>query len=80
MPGPEPKRYTATEAARLSVLVARAAVAVGTGRGVKSADDAIERLKANAVAREQAEDRAAEAARQKKIEARATARANRRLF
>lgn len=80
MPGPEPKRYTASEAARLSVLVARAAVAVSTGRGVKSADDAIERLKANAVAREQADERAAAATRQKKIDAKATARAARGWF
>lgn len=80
MPGPEPKRYTAAETARLSVLVTRAAVAVGTGRGVKSADDAIERLKADAVAREQAEEQAAAAARQKKIQDKATARAARRWF
>lgn len=80
MPGPEPKRYTAGEAARLSVLVARAAVAVSTGRGVKAVDDAIERLKASAVAREQAEERAAAAVRQKKIQDKANARAARGWF
>lgn len=76
---PEPKRYTTGEAARLAVLVARAAVAVGTGRGVKAADAAIDRLQANAVAREQAEERAAAAARQKKIDAKADRRAARRF-
>jgi hypothetical protein len=64
----------------MSVLVARAVVAVSTGRGVKSADDAIERLKASAVAREQAEARAAAEARQKKIQDRANARAARGWF
>lgn len=77
---PEPKHYTTGEAARLAVLVARAAVAVSTGRGVKAADDAIERLQAAAVAREQAEELAATAARQKKITDKATARAARGWF
>lgn len=77
---PEPKHYTASEAARLTVLVARAAVAVGTGRGVKAADAAITRLQANAIAREQAEERANEAARAKRIQDKANKRAARTWF
>jgi hypothetical protein len=77
---PEPKQYTAGEVARLTVLTTRLAVAIGTGRGVKAADAAIERLQADAIAREQAEERAAAAARQEKAQAKADKRAARKWF
>lgn len=77
---PEPKQYTAGEVARLTILTARLAAAISTGRGVKSADAAIERLQANAIEREQAEERAAAAVRQKKIQAKADKRAARGWF
>lgn len=80
MAGPEPTNYTAGEAAKLAALVARAAFCVQRGRSTASVDAAMERVKADAVAREQAADRAVAAARQKKINAKADKRAARTWF
>lgn len=67
----EPKLYTAGEKARLAVLVAKSAALMARGKSTATVDRQVDDLKRNAVAREAAEEQAAEARRQEKIQARA---------
>jgi hypothetical protein len=71
----EPKVYTAREIARMTALVAKSALYMSRGWSTTKIDQQIEQLKADAVARETAEQAARDKARQDKIEARAAKRA-----
>lgn len=77
-PGPEPRQYTAGEIATLAMLTAR--LAARGCRNQAAIGRRIEQVKASAVAREAAEEKARAAAETKRIEARAARRAARTWF
>ena len=77
---PEPRQYTAGEKARLAALVARAGVAMGRGRSMTAVDRAIEKLKAEACAREAEQDRRRAEADAKKQAEKIARRADRRFW
>lgn len=78
---PEPRQYTAGEKAKLAALVARAGVAMGrNGKGLSSVDRAIERLQAEACAREAEQDRRRAEADAQKAAAKTARRADRRFW
>lgn len=70
----EPEQYTAGEVARLAYLAGRVALKVGRGKSTTRLDAAIERVQADAMAREAVERKRREDA----ANAKATARAERR--
>lgn len=76
----EPRQYTAGEAARLAVQVARAAARTGRGKSLGPVDRAITRIQDEACAREAAEDRARADAEAKRAAEKAARRAGRRFW
>ena len=73
---PEPRQYTAGEKARLAALVARAGVAMGRGRSMT----AVEKVKAEACAREAEQDRRKAEADAKRQAEKIARRADRRFW
>lgn len=72
-------RYTAAEKARIALLTARGAARIMRGRSVAAIDRKLDQIERDAQARGEAEERAREAARIKRIQEQGAKRAERRL-